>query len=174
MTGKDRVLVALYRRQGISHIPEERAKRGHASFHWGFLVVPKKSQAASAFDVKLDPPYVNIPGSGGWQYHYTNPVDSSRSQSILGAVFVGKLPQWVHHSEVDILLKQIHLPLEGRIPVENCVSWISQAIVALPQSNYIEDFDIDTFLDAATEFADDCLQKGLHNARMSYVDRRFP
>lgn len=177
MANKERLFVALYTRQGISADPSQRALFQYASYHWAIYVEAKHNKGTGqSFDVTYTDHYTNIPGSGGWRYRYGERVSTVNSRSILGLLMIGKLPPGITATQVDDLLGSIPLPLDGQDPVQNCVSWTNQAILALQQQAWAEQFDVKIFMDRALAQADRWLTEagGSNLPKANYTRRKFP
>lgn len=150
MGDKDRVFVAVYFRQAITSDEKTRNELQHAAYHWAIWVEPKDSSGeGSSYDVKQHPAYANIGDPGGWRYNYREAADFGRSQCMLGRIMIGKLPKGVTIKDLHDALQKLPLPRENTDPAENCVTWTKGAIGELQQRNWVEQFNLDRFMDDA-------------------------
>lgn len=67
---------------------------------------------------------------------------------------IGKLPKDVTIKDINDMLQNLPLPREDADPVENCVTWTKCAIVELQQRNWVEQCDINKFMDDAIVLGD--------------------
>ena len=88
---------------------------------------------------------------------------------------IGKLPPGVKTAHVNQLLAEVPILLEDADPVQNCVNWMRQAVVALQRQEWAEGFDVDVFMDDALAQADKWLVEkgGSKVTRINYTSRKF-
>ncbi|RMD44942.1 hypothetical protein DV735_g144, partial [Chaetothyriales sp. CBS 134920] len=154
--GKQRVFVNLYFRDHISRT-EEGIRMGHARFHWAVWVQGKNSKGLGYTNEAIQEDYYsNVPGSGGWKFRH-RPANWVQSGKLMVRILAGKLPQGTTHEDVRGLLATIALPRPDVIPMENCVTWTRQAIVLCQERGWMEQFDVDTFMNNALQLGAKCL-----------------
>jgi len=148
---KIRVYVALYFRNNITSNPQLVQQFGTAAYHWAILLESKDGDTAHAFDVKEDDAYPAQGIPGGWAYH--DSYDMRQSRSMLCKIMIGKLPPNIDAHGVGSMLNtdNIPLPLYDTDPIQNCVSWVREAIAMLQQNGCAENFDINQFVNYAVE-----------------------
>lgn len=161
--GKRRVFVGLYFRQGITANPDSTSLN-HARFHWAICVEPKRSDDyGTCYEVKEEDVYVNIPGSGGWRYYCIE----EHTPMLIGRIMVGKLPPRVLAMDVEWELREVPLPREGAVPLENCVSWTERALGVLQARGWVEEFDVKEFMEYARDRATAWFEKGVYPGKVS-------
>ena len=81
---------------------------------------------------------------------------------------------------VDYALKEVPLPAEDAVPLQNCVSWLRQAIKNLQERGCAEKFDVDVFMDEALKSADIWMEERKEGGipeeieKINYTSRQFP
>ncbi|RMZ83941.1 hypothetical protein DV736_g6605, partial [Chaetothyriales sp. CBS 134916] len=157
MTGnKTRVFINLYFREYISR-SEDGIRMGHARFHWAVWAQRKNSKGLGyTYEaIELDS-YNNMPGSGGWTFKH-RPANWTNSGMLMLRILAGKLPPGTTYENVRDVLATIPLPRPGVAPVENCVTWTRQAILMCQERGWMEQFDVDAFMNNALQLGAKCL-----------------
>ena len=74
---------------------------------------------------------------------------------MLCKIMIGKLPSNINAQDVGNMLNtnNIPLPLYDTNPLQNCVSWVKQAIAMLQRNRCAENFNIDQFANYAVQQA---------------------
>ncbi|KFY38026.1 hypothetical protein V494_04541 [Pseudogymnoascus sp. VKM F-4513 (FW-928)] len=179
MSNKRRVFVSIYHR-GLLSLGENRQQLGYAAYHWGILISPKayKEQNCYTFDVsdaaRPDPETrVDHNPNHEWVFR-SNPTVSG---SVVCLIMIGKLPNGVEISEIRTCLQSIPVPQKNATPEQNCVTWAMAAVQALQDNGYAEKFEINQFMDAGIEFADETLADKSGTpatvAKMNYTTRKI-
>ncbi|KAH8158177.1 hypothetical protein CIB48_g10067 [Xylaria polymorpha] len=176
--GKTRVFVAAYFREGITSSQGSEELLHHARFHWAIWTEPKGSTGTGTCyqTIKYDR-FINNPDWCGWQYECISNADYTRSGSMLGRIMVGKLPNDVTLSLMADTLSTIPLPTENNHPPENCVNWIVATLQELQRRGWVDNFDIQRFMDYALRRANSWYRNSSwreRNMKVTYVQRRFP
>lgn len=70
------------------------------------------------------------------------------------------MPKNLTSDAVRDLLESLPLPVKGRTPEENCVTWIRNAIEALQQAGCAEQLDVDSVLTSAIRQGDKVMKNG--------------
>lgn len=177
--GKYRVSVAGFTRDGISNDASLEAVQGYAMYHWGIWVEPKNGRGVGRrYDVEEHPPMNSAAGPipGGWKFGLRE-ENSRRSIRLIGRIMVGKLPAGKGYNDIEALLGQIPLPVDGSS--ENCITWAMNVVHLLQGQEltpWAEEFNVDEFMDYAYSRIKGWYQEGewRHaNHKESYVKRRF-
>ncbi|KAL4946373.1 hypothetical protein BDV06DRAFT_136977 [Aspergillus oleicola] len=158
-SNKRRVFLTLHHRDELS-LSKNRRRLGHASYHWGILITPKRSKGRDcyAYDVTnaVDPdPFTRIERNPDyeWRFRHKDNVDPMISGSLLGRILIGKVPHGISHKEIQAILEEVLVPRKNMRPEENCVTWTRGAIRKLQRTGLVEQFDVKRFMDDALKFA---------------------
>ncbi|KAI0394665.1 hypothetical protein F5Y17DRAFT_475471 [Xylariaceae sp. FL0594] len=142
-SNKDRINVAVYYRDSISGRSDSQSL-GYAKFHWAIWVEPKGGDGSgTCYHVSDQDTYVNVPGSGGWQFE-ARKADFYKSRNYVARFRVGEAAQ-------------------------NCISWTMAALKELQAIGVVDKLDITKFMDFALKKTDDRAQQQRH----TYGDRLF-
>ena len=119
-----------------------------------------------------------------WYFRANTNLDLDTVNRLLGRVMVGKVADdGADSSSIQAQLEAVPLPVnsnkmgagqgqeQGRGPVQNCVSWVKDAVRKLQGVGYAEEFEVDGMMDAALRFADECMKKPDSRAVMNYTRR---
>jgi hypothetical protein len=91
---------------------------------------------------------------------------------------LGSFPPETGPEDVDRLLRRLPVPEENAEPVQNCVSWVADAIRELQQHDYAETFNVADFMDHALQLGDEKLAQDpdllAEPFKKNYTSRRFP
>ncbi|KAJ5550595.1 hypothetical protein N7535_001462 [Penicillium sp. DV-2018c] len=178
MRNKRQVFLSLHHRYALS-IGENRQRLGHAAYHWGILIAPKRSKGPDcyAFDatdgIILDSGR-DLNPEGNWHFREKANHNPEKDGHFLGRVMIGKVPNEVTYAEIHGLLAAIPLPQKGALPEQNCVTWTRAAICELQRKGLVEQFDLDRFMDESLAFADRRLKDTDSTpVSMNYTSRRM-
>ncbi|KAL7925550.1 hypothetical protein ACQKWADRAFT_284361 [Trichoderma austrokoningii] len=168
------IAVALYRRPPYSGDPESRKWLQHETYHWGILIIsPHHYDAYDATDRNdLDPVTMRYENPGGhWWFRHQEDIDPRKSGKCLGHIVIGSIP-----SDIDVraMLEEVPLPERNRNPQQSCVTWVGNAIRLCRGRKYVDDFDVDMFLDWAMRFGDRMVtcDPGDIESQVAFYDRR--
>lgn len=169
--------MALYSRGGVTSATQSHELH-YARFHWAIWTEPKGSTGmGSCYQVLKGDSFVNVPGSGGWRFDYSRTANYTRSNAMLGRIMVGKIPSNVSPDHVSAIVSRIPLPRDNVAPVENCVSWTMAALQELQRHSWVDDFNVQGFMDHALDRAS-CWYRDNYNLRRNvkenYTERKFP
>ena len=186
MRNKQRVFITIHYR-GQYSLREHRQRLGHAAYHWGILITPKTPTGKDChlYDasdgMRPDP----ITGEDHnpmreWYFRANTNLDLDTVNRLLGRVMVGKVADdGADSSSIQAQLEAVPLPVnsnkmgaeQGPETVQNCVSWVKDAVRKLQGVGYAEEFEVDGMMDAALMFADECMKKPDSRAVMNYTRR---
>lgn len=195
MRNKRRIFVTIHYR-GQYSLREHRQRLGHAAYHWGILITPKTPTGKDChlYDasdgMRPDP----ITGEDHnptreWYFRANTNLDLDTVNRLLGRVMVGKVADdGADSSTIQARLEAVPLPVnssnnsnetmgpeqeqgQGQGLVQNCVSWVKEAVRKLQGVGFVEEFEVDGMMDAALRFADECMKKPDNRAVMNYTRR---
>ena len=187
MRNKRRVFVTIHYR-GQYSLREHRQRLGHAAYHWGILITPKTPTGKDChlYDasdgMRPDP----ITGEDHnpmreWYFRANTNLDLPTVNWLLGRVMVGKVED--EGADIQAQLEAVPWPVnsnkmgagqgqeQGQGPVQNCASWVKDAVRKLQEIGFAEEFEVDGMMDAALRFADECMKKPDSRAVMNYTRR---
>lgn len=151
--GKYRVSVAGFVRDGISNNPSLETTYGHAMYHWGIWVEPKGSEGPGRlYDVEEHQPMNSAEGPipGGWKSGLRD-SNFNTNYRLIGRIMIGKLPAGKGYHEIEALLNQVPVPVNGT--QEDCIVWTKNVIRSLQGRDsttpWAEKFNVDDFMDHA-------------------------
>ncbi|RMZ82407.1 hypothetical protein DV737_g2048, partial [Chaetothyriales sp. CBS 132003] len=157
MTGdKTRIFINLHFEKYISR-SEDGIRIGGVVFHWAVWAQGKNSKGPGyAYEVVELDSYSNMPSFGGWIFEHRQ-ANWTNCGMLMLRILVGKLPLGTTYENVRDALATIPLPRPGVLPVENSATWTRQAILMCQELRWIEQFDVDTFMNNATQLGAKCL-----------------
>lgn len=118
-----------------------------------------------------------------WYFRANTNLDLDTVNRLLGRVMVGKVADdGADSSTIQAQLEAVPLPVNSsnnsnemmgpeQRPVQNCVSWVKEAVRKLQGVGFVEEFEVDGMMDAALRFADECMKKPDSRAVMNYTRR---
>lgn len=124
-----------------------------------------------------------------WYFRANTNLDLDTVNRLLGRVMVGKVADdGADSSTIQARLEAVPLPVnssnnsnetmgpeqeqgQGQGLVQNCVSWVKEAVRKLQGVGFVEEFEVDGMMDAALRFADECMKKPDNRAVMNYTRR---
>ncbi|KYK60860.1 hypothetical protein DCS_01998 [Drechmeria coniospora] len=170
MSNKLRVVVSLHHRDELS-LGSHRTRLCHEAFHWGIIIMPKRSKGPDchAYDVSdgpvLDPnKRQDLNPEHAWESRVKLGVDPLRSGRLISRIIIGKVPKHVDLANIGRLLATIPLPAKDAVPAESCVTWTLAAIAILQAEGIVHPFDVGRFRDWALSYADRSMKNmGPHN-----------
>ena len=116
-----------------------------------------------------------------WYFRANTNLDLPTVNWLLGRVMVGKEED--EGADIQAQLEAVPLPVnsnkmgagqgqeQGQGPVQNCVSWVKDAVRKLQEIGFAEEFEVDGMMDAALRFADECMKKPDSRTVMNYTRR---
>ncbi|KAL2751851.1 hypothetical protein ACRALDRAFT_1078301 [Sodiomyces alcalophilus JCM 7366] len=169
------IAVALYRRDPISGDPRKRKIYQHESYHWGVLIIQGK--VYDAYDAtdrnNLDPvTWTQENPTLGWWFKANRGIDPDKSRKYLGNVIIGTVPSDKSRDDVHAFLKQVPLPIRHQNPQQSCVTWVANAIRAFREAQWLDDMNVEEFLDWTLDYADRRLANAHETPRVVYYEKK--
>ena len=154
------VAVALYRRDPISTDSRKRQLYHREAYHWG--VVIEQGGVVDTYEAtdrnRIHPTTFRQENpSQGWWFNWRQDVDPSRSGKFLGYIIIGTVPSSKADADVKALLEEVPMPKKNHNPQQSCVTWVTDAIHTFRELEWVQDFDVEEFLDWGLNYADERL-----------------
>ena len=151
----------MYHREGYS-TGRNRQILGYEAFHWGILIMPREGEAEyDAYDAtdrnEIDPRTFRMenPNLDWWFDAKEGIVDTSRGGRLVGCIIIGAVPDDTSSREVRAFLEEVPLPKRNQTPQQSCVTWVGNAIRALHEIGWVDDFAVEKFMKWALSYGDD-------------------
>lgn len=178
------ISVTLYHRDHFSS-GRNRQIFGYQAYHWGIMIIPQGDEPSSsrryevydatdASELNMKTWRMNNPSMDWWFRVRTEADHEQHTAKLLGHVVIGALPPDMSHMDLEEFYARVPLPTKNTEPQQSCVSWVTDAILALQQDGLVPRFDIDAFKDRAVEYADKRHNGQEHRDRITYTESREP
>jgi len=140
---------------------EHRQRLGYAAYHWGIVISPKNTTGRDCYGYDVSDGAVPDPQTltdrnpnRNWHFRTSVNVNPRLGSHLLAMVMIGKAPQEITYSEIEIRLQSIPVPQKDVVPEQNCVNWVMNAIRTLQDIGLADRFDLNEFMVYALSYAD--------------------
>lgn len=161
-------IAALYRNN--RHAPTD------AKFHGFVLVRPKKYVRWEPMSIykPMECSFIDVTDAivqhedgtfdanveGKWRFRARHEVDVLMEGRLVGAVMVGKIPRGKDVRDLKRVLGRVDVPVRGRLPRENCWSWVVDGMKRLQREGWIGGGDVEGWVERVKMLGERTIQEG--------------